>query len=520
MTAEALLWLTIGPALVGAVAALAADAFTTRSGETGVLAASALLAAGGLVALVGGWSFDHAVVYDVLHVGRGYSPVAGVVMLLCAVALASARGSRFAESGQGVVLVALIAVGSVLAMSAADILFLLLALETVAVCAYALVALGSGGGAREAAMKYFVQGAVATGVFVMGLSILAGTSSGRLDLSVPLAFAGSAGSALPALVPVVLIVVALAFKFGAAPLHSWAPDAYEHAEPAAAGVLAGPAKLAVGVAFGSFVLALVSPETGVFEAGSLAGDALVVIGAFALVSVAVGSLVALPQRSYRRMLGYAGVAQAGYALIAVAALSVSAASFHLAMYAIASVCVFGAAAAFERLHPAWDGSVAGLAGLGRRRPLLGLAVTGALCSLAGLPPFGGFWGKFQAFGASVALSVSTAERGLVSQSAGYAALVAVGVAASVVSIAYYGSVIRSLFLEKGPEPVSPSSYPSDASAENGGPGSQNPEGRPHPPGGGAAEAGVIALAAVLLGLGLLPLVTGLTRVIEGFSITR
>jgi NADH-quinone oxidoreductase subunit N len=503
VTPVALFLLTVAPALAAVLAALAADAFASPDRSSGAAAAAALLAAAGLVSFVGGWLVSPAVVLDAFSVGAGRSTVAGLVLLLAACVLFGSVGTGFGRGGSGAALVSLGALGSALAVLSSDLVIMLLALETAAVSAYALVASARTRRSAEAAFKYFVQAAVATGLLVFGtvvlISIAAG-ASGHATLSAVLSSVRGGPSVLAA---VLLVVVALAFKLAAAPFHSWAPDAYEAAPPHAAAFLAGPAKLAAGTTLAAFLVSVVPQGVSLFRPDSVIGDVVVILAVLAILSMVVGSLQALAQPGYLRMLGYAGVAQAGYALVAMAALNPTAAGVHLSLYAVGSTGVLLASAAFLRIDPHWDGSVAGLAGLGRRAPLLGVAVTVCMASLAGIPPFGGFWGKFQAFGA--ALSAAGATWGRSPGWAGpiYVALVVFGVVGSVVSVGYYGKVFRALHFDPVPE---------DVQAAPNSPGSPSPDAR----WAGAPATLVVVLALVLLIAGVLPLASGFAVLMKGF----
>lgn len=488
MKPTALFWLTFGPALGAVVAALVADAFGRRDRAYSAVSAAALLTAGGLVSLVGGWDVASTELFGVFRVGAGYSLVPGVVLVLSGLALTAGVSMPFGRSGRGAALVALAALGSALAAASVDLLITLLALETVAVSAYALVAVRGTSGAREAAFKYFLQGAIASALMTLGIVALAAAASGGLRYGDAAALTQALGMNLPVLGAVLLVFAAMSFKLSAAPLHSWAPDAYQHAPAEGAAVLAGPVKLGAMGVLASYVASLVSVSGGAATiAGTLVGELMPFLAALAVISVLVGSLTALNQRSYRRMLGYAGVAQAGYGLVALASLDPSAAVLHLLMYSVASVCVFTAAGVFEVIRPEWDGTIGGLAGLGRRHPVLAAATTVALASLAGLPPFGGFWGKLRAFGAPISAAFAG-----VGQMWVFVALAAAGILGSVVSLAYYGAVVKELFFgESGPAASSVAGARSNATAV--------------PPSGSLV---IVGLALVLLALGTVTLITG------------
>ena len=180
-----------------------------------------------------------------------------------------------------------------------------------------------------------MQGAIATGMLFMGLAVLIGgfVPSGAYDLLAVTLSKPAVSTA--ALAGVLLVLSALAFKSSLVPFHSWAPDAYESARPEVAAFLASGPKLG---AIGAMALFAVVATTG-----PLSNRVVVVLSVIAGLSILVGSVGALRQTSYTRMLGYAGVAQAGYAAIGVVILSPTAAVFFASTYAIATTGTFLAA---------------------------------------------------------------------------------------------------------------------------------------------------------------------------------
>jgi NADH-quinone oxidoreductase subunit N len=205
------------------------------------------------------------------------------------------------------------------------------------------------------------------------------------------------------------------------------------------------------------------------------------------------------------MLGYAGVAQAGYALIGAVVLNPTVAVFFASTYAIATTGTFLAATAFRQVCPDWDGSIPGLAGLGRRFRMLAMSVAVLLISLAGIPPLLGFWGKFQVFAGAVTLS---GQMFLVSGNVllgwVYALLAVVGIAGSVVSLAYYGRVLQALYLDE-PSVVQPSEQAPDPSEDV-------------PVGATAASRAVAVIALTVVLLGLVPLFLGMSALILPFTV--
>ncbi|HET6498461.1 MAG TPA: proton-conducting transporter membrane subunit, partial [Coriobacteriia bacterium] len=407
--------------------------------------------------------------------GSGFSAAVGIICAAGAIIVLGGWG-RVTARAYGGGLAALagfgIAAGSMVA-TAADIIVVLLGLQIMAISAYVLVWSTGTPASTEAAVKYFVQGSVATGLLVLGIVILLGLYPGSSSLvAIRQAMGDDTGAHVTT--AFVLIAAAFSFKMGAFPFHSWTLDVLETAPPHFAALLAGLPKFAAVVAM--FIVIPRSVFAGL-PAELLAG----VLGAVAVLSMAFGATGGLLQASYTRMLAYSGVAHAGYALAGVAAgaTAMTPTAVLAGSYALSAAAVFLAAGAFSAARPGWDGSVRGLAGIGRERPLLGIAVVVALLSLTGIPLTAGFWGKFLVFGLALDMGLWW--------------LAAAGVAASVVSFGYYGAILRALYFESPP--------PAAAAGEVRGT-------------DGAAEAVAVTLSLAVLALGVLPLITGLGPLLE------
>ena len=505
MSATSLFWLTFAPVIAAGVTALVVDSFAARRSVLGPASVSMLLAAGGLSGLVGAWVALPTTVYGTFVVGGARSLVAGLVALLAAAVVLAGSDERASGSGVMNALISLAAAGAAFAVSANDLVAVLLASETAALCGYALVASGRSRGSAEAAMKYFVLGAVSTGLFVLGISVSAASTRGALSFEALGVATRQSPSAIHLTFAALMVVAALAAKAGAAPLHWWAPDAYQWAPARASAFLAGGVKLSAVSVLALFV-AGVAAGGGALVSADLAPDGVgFALALAAVVSMLVGSLGALHQQSYTRMLGYAGIAQVGFALMGASSGSPGAAIILVATYAVASTAVFLAAEVFRSSRPGWDGTVEGLAGIGRQRPVVGGAVTVALMSLAGVPPLLGFWGKFQALGAAASKVTSAAGASVVWAAWAYGALTIIGTVTAVVSLGYYGSVVRAMFFE-----AEDASAASAAEA-----GAEGEETRRRSPIAGAV---VVALGIALLVGGAAPLVIGMSRAFGGFTL--
>ena len=483
--------LTFGVTLAASILALGLDAFGRRSAA--LVTISAGLCVSAAAGITAGVMRTPSGSVGPVGVGGPSSMVYGVIALIGAAAVIGGLDS-LKERANGGSIAALIAFGVAAGggtAAALDLTTLLLLLETLALAGYALVASARTTRSSEAAMKYFVQGAVATGLFLFGMAILVGVyvpSGNYFGLSTVFA---SSTPLLPAVAGAGLILSALAFKMGAVPFHSWAPDAYETAPvESAAFLVAGPKLAAIGATSVFVTVVATGPGTT---------SILVVVAVLAILSVLVGSVAALRQRNYRRLLAYAGIAQSGYALIAIALPMAPLAVFFGSTYALAATGTFVAAAAFQRLRPEWDGSVAGLAGLGRRAPLLGGAVAVLLISLAGLPPMLGFWAKLVVFATGLSYAVAGLSTTPV-LSWSVALAVTAGILGSIVSLAYYGAILRALFFDTA-EPVEGRAEGESAPTQS----------------GGSAAIVVVVIAVIVVALSILPLLVGPTALFDVFS---
>ncbi|MDZ4654668.1 MAG: NADH-quinone oxidoreductase subunit N [Coriobacteriia bacterium] len=462
-----ILWVPGAVVLVGIVIGLVAEASGRRSFGIATIAAGLLVAAA-----VSGWSALETTVSLVfgglLLGGGGFSGLACVVYVLAGLSILSgwSRATSTQRGGTVAGLTALSAVGIQVLASSFDLLTAVLALEIVAIAGYALVSATGSRRSDEAAMRYFVQGGTATGFTVLGLAVLYGVYgySGYTELVAAIG-TGSQSAAFG----MVLVLAAFAFKLGAVPFHSWAPDVFETTDASSAGFLASAPKI------GALMALLVLFPGGIFNEGRFPGATLA-IATIAAASVVLGNVGALRQRSLGRMLGYSGIAQVGYGLIGVAAGvgGITATAVFAVTYAVGAAAAFFVAEAVRVRRPDWDGTIAGLSGLAAEAPVLAAGMTVAVLSLTGMPLMIGFWGKLLVFSAAVSVNLTW--------------LAVVGVIGSVISFGYYGSVIRSM-------------YAAPQEAGEGSPGGELAGGRM------AFTVALVAMIAVIIG-GTGPVIAG------------
>lgn len=313
-------------------------------------------------------------------------------------------------------------IGMCLMVSASDLVMLFLAIETTSIPMYVLAGfMLDDKKSTEAGFKYLLFGAMTSGIFLYGLSLVYGFS-GTTQIENMRSYFTSLN---PISVGVLfLLVVGLGFKISLAPFHFWAPDTYEGAPTPVAGILSTASKAAgLAVLIRLFITAFPQVDA----------NWQVILAVLAALSMTIGNLVALAQKNIKRLLAYSSIAHAGYALVGVVAgtrFGIEAVVYYMIAYILTNLAAFGIVAAFGRVTGSDD--VRAYDGMSRRSPYLALAMLVAFLSLSGMPPFGGFIGKVLVFAAAV--------------EAGWYWLVFVGIINSVVGVYYYLNVMKYVYL--------------------------------------------------------------------------
>lgn len=377
--------------VLGAFALLMLDLFIDprRRIITHVLAVATLLGAAAMIAMgVGGQGSTLADMF-VRDAGADLLKVTGLIVAAIALGYAWAYlRERDLYQGEIPVLFLFTAAGMMLLVSANNLTMVYVGLELLALCSYALVACDRDNPlSSEAAMKYFVLGALASGMLLFGMSLVYG-ATGTLSLpGIHEAIGGLAGeNRVLLLTGMVFLVVGIAFKFGAAPFHMWLPDTYHGAPTAITAFVSSVPKLA---AFGMTWRLLDTALGPVHEQTQL------LLALLAALSLVVGNLFAIAQTNLKRMLAYSTISHVGFLFLGLAGGGpdgYAAAMFYAISYAIMSVAAFGAIVmlsrkGFEAEH------IDDYKGLNQRSPWMAGLVLCIMASLAGVPPFLGFWAK-------------------------------------------------------------------------------------------------------------------------------
>jgi NADH-quinone oxidoreductase subunit N len=336
------------------------------------------------------------------------------------------------DIGEFYFLMLMAAVGMMLLAGSRDLIVVFVSVELMSLAVYVLTGFNRRDSrSAEAALKYFLMGAFASGFLLYGIALLFGaTGSTNLALVTSEVARGVAEGNLLLYAGVALVLIGFAFKISAVPFHMWTPDVYEGAPTPVTGYMAAGVKAAGFAALLRIVTVELAPAASIWT---------VVIWWLAVLTMVVPNLIALAQDNVKRMLAYSSIAHAGYLLVGVVAGSASGRSAVLLYLAVYAVMTLGAFALVGVVAGADDsrGGLADFRGLGWRRPLIGALLVLFLLSLAGFPPTGGFIGKLYLLLAAV--------------EAGHVSLAVILVLTSFVSYYYYLRVIWKMYFEEAPD---------------------------------------------------------------------
>jgi NADH-quinone oxidoreductase subunit N len=364
-------------------------------------------------------------------VGDGFSAMAGLIVFpVTALALVVAWPLVRSQSGRGaefVVLVLIAGAGAHLMAAAGNLVMLFVALEVFSISLYVLAGFTrERPDSDEAALKYFLLGALASAVFLYGIA-LTFAATGTMSISGVGAFL--AGTLLfregILLAGMALLIVGLAFKVSAAPFHVWSPDVYQGAPGGVTGFLAAAAKVA-GFAAAARVLTV--------ALGFRIEDWAPAVAVLAAVSIVVGTLLAIAQTDLKRMLAYSSVAHAGFILTALVGgtAGIGEMWFYVATYAVQVVAAFGVAAVVSGAEQG-PAPLADYAGLSSRAPGLAAVLMLMMLAMGGIPLTAGFVGKVAVFSAAV--------------EADYLWLVILALVAAVAGLFFYLRVVVLMYMQ-------------------------------------------------------------------------
>ncbi|MDX1595323.1 MAG: NADH-quinone oxidoreductase subunit N [Nitrosopumilaceae archaeon] len=331
-------------------------------------------------------------------------------------------------------LILLSTIGMVLVAYSTDLVMLFVAWELMSIPTYVLAGfMKKNPSSNEAALKYFLFGALSSAIIVYGISLAYGITGSTNIAEVIEGFANVDSSLLPlALLSVGMFIAGFGFKMGLVPFHMWLPDTYEGAPPPITAMLAaGTKKAGFAAAIRIVVLGMVTLNL----------DWTLALGIIAVMTMTIGNVAAIMQKNLSRMLAYSSIGHAGYILIGLSiapfsSLGLQGSLFHILNHAVmkgaAFIAIAGIVTTLAVTH------LDKLKGLGRKMPITSLGLVISLLALAGVPPLNGFWSKLMLFGG--ALDATSA--------VWWAPWLAIaGVLNSALSLAYYGWIMRKMYFE-------------------------------------------------------------------------
>jgi NADH-quinone oxidoreductase subunit N len=388
---------------------------------------------GGLYMADGYAAFAKALIY-----------IAGAIAILIAPDHFSRESVRaFDLRAEYPVLILLSLVGMGMMVSAIDLLTLYVGLELQSLASYVLAAFHRRDSrSTEAGLKYFVLGALASGILLYGISLLYGFTGTTSFAGIETALAaGPLGYGT--LFGLVFVLSGIAFKAAAVPFHMWTPDVYEGSPTPVTAFFASAPKVAA-------IALLVRVSISALGSAEEAWRQIVIFSALA--SIVLGAVAAIGQTSIKRLLAYSSINNIGFVLIGLAAggqAGVSAVLFYMAVYIAMTLGAFLCVLQMRDRDGRYVETIASLCGLSRTRPGLALAFAMFMFSLAGIPPLFGFWPKFLVFSAAV--------------KAGLVPLAVIGMASSVIGAFYYLKIVKTMYFD---EPA-PGFAPSESRIESG-----------------------------------------------------
>ncbi len=326
------------------------------------------------------------------------------------------------------VLVLLATAGMMMMVSANDLIALYLGLELMSLALYVLAAVRRDElRSSEAGLKYFVLGALSSGMLLYGASLIYGFTGSTGFLAIASTAKGQLGiESIGLVIGLVFLLVGLAFKISAVPFHMWTPDVYEGAPTPVTAFFAAAPKVAA--------MALLT-RVLMDAFGGITVQWQQIITFLSIASMILGSVAAIGQTNIKRLMAYSSIGHVGFALVGLAAGTeegVKSVLIYLAIYLVMTLGSFACVLAMRRK----DGMVEDineLAGLGQNSPIMAAIFGALLFSLAGIPPLAGFWSKFYVFGAAI--------------QAGLYPLAIIGVLASVVSAFYYLRIVKIMYMD-------------------------------------------------------------------------
>ena len=420
--------LAIG-AMVLLMVGVFAPAHRANSTVTG-LAVAVLIGVLGWMLLMGGegQAFGGAFIQDGFSVFMKTLTLIGSIVAL-AMSVGFARAEKF-DRFEFPILILLATLGMMLMVSANSLLTLYMGLELQSLALYVVAAINRDSvRSTEAGLKYFVLGALSSGMMLYGITLIYGFT-GHVELAEIAAALTGAERSLGVLFGLVFLITGLAFKISAVPFHMWTPDVYEGAPTPVTAFFAAAPKMAAMAMFVRVVIDGFAPVTSDWQQ---------IVVFISIASMVLGAFAAIGQKNIKRLMAYSSIGHMGYALVGLSAgtlIGVKGVILYMTIYLAMTLGTFAIILAMRRKDEGNVEAIEDLAGLSSTNPVMATILTIMMFSLAGIPPLAGFWGKWYVFLAAV--------------EAGLYPLAIIGVLASVVGAFYYLRIIKVMWFD---EPV-------------------------------------------------------------------
>jgi NADH-quinone oxidoreductase subunit N len=421
---------------LGAIVLMMVAAFAGRSSSAFVSWAAVATLVAATAALAGAPSNAGGVFGGLITADLFGSFGKSIIFLASAVAIIAAHGwfERDTEHApEYSVLVLFSALGGAVMVSATSLVTLYVGLELQSLSAYVLASYRrTDDRSAEAGLKYFVLGALASGILLYGISLLYGFTGTMNFNGIAAAFAREGTASLGLLFGLVFVLAGIAFKISAVPFHMWTPDVYEGAPTPVTAFFASAPKVAAVLLGTRICLDALAPATDAWRQ--------IVIFA-ALASILLGAVAAYGQTNIKRLLAYSSINNVGFALVGLAAGTPQGASsvlFYMAVYAVMTLGAFLCVLWMRDQNGEPVEDIAALSGLSQTRPAYATALAVFMFSLAGIPPLLGFWPKLLVFQAAV--------------DAGFNALAVAAAVGSVVGAYYYIKIVKVMFFDDAAAP--------------------------------------------------------------------
>ena len=379
---------------------------------------------------------ERSVSFAGMYVADGFTAFVKIMVLIAAAGGLIMSLGYIKEEGMNrfeyPVLFVLATLGMMMMVSANDLIALYMGIELQSLALYVIAAFKRDSlRSTEAGLKYFVLGALSSGMLLYGCSLIYGFTGATGFDAIATAMKGQEHASIGLIVGIVFLCAGLAFKVSAVPFHMWTPDVYEGAPTPVTAFFAVAPKIA---ALALFMRALIVPFV------AISADWQQIIVVISVASMLLGAFAAIWQNNLKRLMAYSSIGHVGYALIGLAAGSaegVRGVLVYLAIYVAMNLGTFACILCMRRKTGMVEG-ISDLSGLSKSNPLMALALAIFMFSMAGIPPLGGFFGKFYVFVAAV--------------NAELYALAVIGVLASVVGAFYYLRIIKVMYFDEPAEP--------------------------------------------------------------------